>query len=627
MLSTGAFCTIAGLLLAASAAAQNPVRPANGSTSVELPVSSPAAEQPSVAANDGQKRVLALYPTMESQPSLSAFDAEYAPALNEALEGRLDYYREYMDSGRVPATDEYLSSFRNFLWRKYEHRPPDLVIAYSRYVVEFVERYRGELFPRAPVLFFGVQNDPVPGPIVTTNGDWSGSLEFALRLQPRTKHVFVIGGASDYDRYYSDFIRTLFRAFEGQVTLTYLIGRPLPELERKVATLPRDSIIYFVVMTEDGAGRRFEAWSGLERIAAAANAPIYAGFDTMLGHGAVGGRVWTTGRVVRPMVAVSVRLLGGEPPESIPPTVIDPFTHQLDWRQVKRWGIDERLAPAGTTILFRQATVWELYAWYIVGALSLVFLQTLLVATLVVQRAKRHRAEVVIRKNERDLHASYDRIRQLAGQLISAQEAERTRIARDLHDDIGQRVASVSIALSRIQRQIPDVASPARQSLSDLEHQSMQLSADLRHLSHELHPGALEHLGLLEALRERCDDFSHESGVPVQLAVSEAWRDVSDAHALCLYRVAQEALRNVATHARARNVTVLLDRLDGHLMMQVTDDGCGFDPTAPSRRPGLGLVSLSERVRMLGGQLVVTAAPDAGTCIAVKLPIGESHAP
>jgi two-component system sensor histidine kinase UhpB len=155
----------------------------------------------------------------------------------------------------------------------------------------------------------------------------------------------------------------------------------------------------------------------------------------------------------------------------------------------------------------------------------------------------------------------------------------------------------------------------------------MQLSADLRHLSHELHPGALEHLGLLEALRERCDDFSHESGVPVQLAVSEAWRDVSDAHALCLYRVAQEALRNVATHARARNVTVLLDRLDGHLMMQVTDDGCGFDPTAPSRRPGLGLVSLSERVRMLGGQLVVTAAPDAGTCIAVKLPIGESHAP
>jgi signal transduction histidine kinase len=154
----------------------------------------------------------------------------------------------------------------------------------------------------------------------------------------------------------------------------------------------------------------------------------------------------------------------------------------------------------------------------------------------------------------------------------------------------------------------------------------MRLSADLRHLSHELHPSALEHLGLLEALRERCDDFSQESGVAVRLDVSEAWPDVSDTFALCLYRVVQEALRNVATHARARNVTVSLDRLDGHLTMQVTDDGCGFDPQATRRRSGLGLVSLAERVRMLGGELAIAAAPDAGTRLAVSLPTGEPHA-
>jgi signal transduction histidine kinase len=162
--------------------------------------------------------------------------------------------------------------------------------------------------------------------------------------------------------------------------------------------------------------------------------------------------------------------------------------------------------------------------------------------------------------------------------------------------------------------------------VSDLERQTTRLSADLRHLSHELHPSALEHLGLLEALRERCDDFSQESGVPVQLDVSDGWRDVSGVFALCLYRVVQEALRNVATHAHARNVTVSLDRLDGHLTMQVTDDGRGFDPTATPRRTGLGLVSLAERVRMLGGELAVTAAPDAGTRLAVSLPIGEAHA-
>src|SRR5262249_51353175 len=159
-------------------------------------------------------------------------------------------------------------------------------------------------------------------------------------------------------------------------------------------------------------------------------------------------------------------------------------------------------------------------------------------------------------------------------------EEERARIARDLHDDIGQRVASLSIGLSRAQRQIPEVSNVARQSLSALEQQTTQLSADLRNLSHELHPGALEHLGLLAALRDRCDEFQQQNGVAVRLDVSDTWRDVSDAFALCLYRVAQEALRNVATHARAGSVTVSLDRLDGHLSMQVIDDGCGVSAEA-----------------------------------------------
>jgi signal transduction histidine kinase len=132
---------------------------------------------------------------------------------------------------------------------------------------------------------------------------------------------------------------------------------------------------------------------------------------------------------------------------------------------------------------------------------------------------------------------------------------------------------------------------------------------------------------LLEALRERCDDFSQESGVSVRLDVSDAWRDVSGTLALCLYRIAQEALRNVAAHAKAKNVSISLEQLNGHVTMHVADDGCGFDPTTKSRRLGLGLVSLNERVHMLGGTLDVTAARGAGTRIAVTLPTGESYAP
>jgi signal transduction histidine kinase len=298
----------------------------------------------------------------------------------------------------------------------------------------------------------------------------------------------------------------------------------------------------------------------------------------------------------------------------------------FDAVQLRRWKVDESRLPAGSLVLNRELPVWRRYLWPILATCLLVALQATIISALLVQRRHRRRVEIELRKSEENARASYHEVRELAGRLITAREAERARIARDLHDDIGQRVASLSIALSRIRRQIPDVSSPANHSVSDLEHQATQLSADLRHLSHDLHPSALEHLGLLEALRERCDDFTDQSGVPVRLDVSDAWRDVPDAVALCLYRVVQDALRNVATHARARSVTVSLDRFDGHLRLHVTDDGCGFDPTETRRRSGLGLVSLAERVRMLGGELAVTAAPDAGTRLAVSLPAGESLA-
>jgi signal transduction histidine kinase len=299
----------------------------------------------------------------------------------------------------------------------------------------------------------------------------------------------------------------------------------------------------------------------------------------------------------------------------------------FDERQLRRWNVSESQLPAGSVVLNREVPVWRRYLWTFLGTAALVTVQGVIIGTLLVQRRSRRRVEAALRLSEQKARASYNEVRDLAGRLISAREGERTRIARDLHDDIGQRLASLSIALSRIQRQIPDASNPARRSLSDLEQHSTQLSSDLRRLSHELHPGALEHLGFLEALRERCDDFSQESGVSVRLDVSDAWRDVSGTLALCLYRIAQEALRNVATHANAKNVSISLEQLNGHVTMHVADDGCGFDPTAKGRRVGLGLVSLNERVHMLGGALDVTAARGAGTRIAVTLPMGESYAP
>jgi two-component system sensor histidine kinase UhpB len=159
-----------------------------------------------------------------------------------------------------------------------------------------------------------------------------------------------------------------------------------------------------------------------------------------------------------------------------------------------------------------------------------------------------------------------------------------------------------------------------------LQRDAAALSGDLRNLSHDLHPGSLEHLGLIEALRVRCTEFQKETHVDVHFHVADAWTEVPDNVALCLYRVAQEGLRNIARHAAATHVLVSLDRGPAHVVMSVADNGKGMESRATAQTRGLGLVSIAERVRMLGGTLDIKASPQGGTALEVTLPVEELHA-
>jgi two-component system sensor histidine kinase UhpB len=219
-----------------------------------------------------------------------------------------------------------------------------------------------------------------------------------------------------------------------------------------------------------------------------------------------------------------------------------------------------------------------------------------------------------------------DMVRQvhaLADRIIRAQEEERTRIARELHDDFGQRIASLAIGLSSVKRELAGTGSPAGDTVTSLQQQTMALAKDLRQLSHELHPGVFEHVGFVEALRARCDEVTVESGVRVGLDATEDWSELGQDTALCLYRIAQEALRNVVTHARATSARISLARRNGAIVMRVVDDGQGFEMKEPGAERGLGLASMRERVQMLGGYLELRTAPGAGTVAEVTLPYGD----
>jgi len=225
-----------------------------------------------------------------------------------------------------------------------------------------------------------------------------------------------------------------------------------------------------------------------------------------------------------------------------------------------------------------------------------------------------------LRKSEARAHA-------LAGKLISAQEAERTRIARELHDNASQRIAMLSIGLGMVMRDLAGTStSQLRTELRRLQDHATALGDQIRHFSHELHPGVLQRAGLIAALSEHCAEVAEQHGLYVDFHSSELGTISTDA-ALCLYRVAQETLHNIAKHAHATRVDVDLKRGHGGLELSISDDGRGFDPAKLPMASGLGLISLEERVRLLDGSLTIDADVDKGTRVRVQLPEeGEGHA-
>jgi PAS domain S-box-containing protein len=245
---------------------------------------------------------------------------------------------------------------------------------------------------------------------------------------------------------------------------------------------------------------------------------------------------------------------------------------------------------------------------------------------------ERRHAEETLRTNEAALRQSHSEIRDLAGRLITAQEEERARIARDLHDDVSQQLAAISIAIGECRRR-PEMQGNAelRTILTDAQRQTIALAEDIRLLSHDLHPRVLRHAGFVDALRSHCAEFARQQGIDVEIKANGDLATTEIETGLCLYRIAQEALRNIAKHAGACHVCVTVRQVDDEVELAVADDGKGFDLTKIREQGGgLGLRSIEERVRLVGGRLAIETSPSTGTritvCVNAAVPIGRAAA-
>jgi PAS domain S-box-containing protein len=214
--------------------------------------------------------------------------------------------------------------------------------------------------------------------------------------------------------------------------------------------------------------------------------------------------------------------------------------------------------------------------------------------------------------------------RELSGRLLQAQEEERARLARELHDDITQRLARLAIDAGRAEASRDPAIRGA--ALKEVRDGLVQLSEDVHSLSYRLHPSLLDDLGLADALRAECERFSRHESIPVVIQLAPLSASLPRDTGLCIFRVTQEALRNVARHSRAKSAAVSLEPFEGGLRLTVSDTGVGFNPGQQQHRHSLGLASMGERIRLRDGKLNIESAAGCGTTIVAWLPLnGRAH--
>jgi hypothetical protein len=342
-----------------------------------------------------QKRVLILHPESRLLPATARLDETFRTKLRASWPGEVDFHVEQLDLSLFDE-DAPPREIRALLRRKYARRRLDLIVPMDSRTLRIAVANRTALFSGAPIVFTTVDRAAAADIPLDQNvtgtwlvPGWAGTLDAALGLQPRIRRAVVIGGTASVDRVWLASARRQLALHQGRVEITYLTDLSLSDVLTKVAALPPDSVVLIGAFLRDAAGQSFTTREVVARITAVSSAPVYGLGETLLGEGIVGGQVVSYEAHGRVAAEFALRVLRGERP---PPTDAGTTVPMFDWRELQRWGLDERRLPSGSVVLYRRLSTWERYRWWIVGAATLLLLQSALIAVLLVQRASRRRA-------------------------------------------------------------------------------------------------------------------------------------------------------------------------------------------------------------------------------------------
>src|SRR5213595_3967397 len=351
------------------------------------------------AAESKAKRVLVVHSFGSVAPPFTTHSVAFETELVEKMGERVDLDEVSLDMARY-ADPNLQEALVEYLQKRQAHWQPDLVVPIGSPAGVFVEQYRDRLFPEAPILYTGMDRRRLSphalernAAFIGENFDGAGFIEDILQIAPATKNIAIVIGASAVEQYWAAAFRKEFEPFTNRINFIWLNDLSLDQMLERTRALPPDSYIFLILLLRDATGVTHNADEALQRIHAAANAPINGIFQHQLGLGVVGGRLYQAELEGIESAHIAVRILHGEPASSFPPEIVGPLSPRYDWRELKRWKINRNVCHPGSVVLFREPTVWDNYGGWIIAGVSFCFVQAVLIFGLLANLAKRRRAE------------------------------------------------------------------------------------------------------------------------------------------------------------------------------------------------------------------------------------------
>ena len=352
------------------------------------------------------QRVLMLYSDERLLPANIIMDEAIRAAFAVGTKKRVEFYSEFLDVARFPG-EEQQQRQRAFFRDKYRARLPDLLIAVSGGASAFLAEHRAELFAGVPIVYCSVAGDPHPDHLsdariaeVKVPDCVAPTLEMMLRLHPDTRQVAIVSGSGPRDRQFADVYRQEMTTFGNRVAFTWLTNLSMEELRGQLSRLADHTVVLYLTMFQDAAGKTFTSREALDAFAPASRAPIYGCYDTYVGHGIVGGSMVTFEEIGRKAAQLGIRILAGEDAQAAARSESLQAAPIFDWRELRRWNVSAQRLPSGSIVRFKEATYWEQYRRLILGTVSLSGVEAFLIGALLVQLRRRRLAERSLRDGE-----------------------------------------------------------------------------------------------------------------------------------------------------------------------------------------------------------------------------------